>query len=473
MSARGGGGGEERVRLWSGNDEVGVFLAKTAAKFSVQSKPNVRTSAGGASVVVVFVDEKTNGSLRIRHDGAIDTYGAMGQWARFQVEVVANDGTLCRLINVGHSTEEKKKKKTYLCYSGTTGLYASDEENDSANCFTIMSADNANGNTCLASLVGDALHAHRTQQSGLTVESCLASEKPDPNAEYRDGLEWGYKTMFVQNGFVVVRKVVPDHITDAALRAINRGLSSVEDYFTKNNDNRTAIMTSLSDKECINKLLINRGTMAVLNSLMNSIAVMDADSAHDDTSTETQSRLHGRQLGSISHQIALRYPADDDIVNDPPDLFEVYKRRWHIDGIDKGKMTPFSLLVGVALSDQLMPECGNLWTIPGSHVDISRAIQKAHTECGVGFRPAMWNKYKPSFEKYNPEPVLLSKGDIVVLHSRTAHAIGMNLSPNIRYQTYFRLRHPQLQSDRQPEQIKDAFFGFNDDIKLIAHSTFT
>ena len=35
-------------------------------------------------------------------------------------------------------------------------------------------------------------------------------------------------------------------------------------------------------------------------------------------------------------------------------------RRWHIDGMGKNKHSPFSLLVGVTLSEVPGPDCGNL-----------------------------------------------------------------------------------------------------------------
>merc|ERR1712129_377537 len=39
------------------------------------------------------------------------------------------------------------------------------------------------------------------------------------------------------------------------------------------------------------------------------------------------------------------------------------------------------------------------------------------------------------------QQILLKPGDAVLLHQKVAHRFGVNVSPHIRYQTYFRLKH--------------------------------
>ncbi len=131
-----------------------------------------------------------------------------------------------------------------------------------------------------------------------------------------------------------------------------------------------------------------------------------------------------------------------------------------MDGIGKGRLTPFSLLVGVALSDQLESGTGNLWAIRGSHLVNGRVVSEIGERMkreGRGFSAPMWNAVRPNFEHIEPSPVLLKKGDLVIIHPKTAHAIGINLSPNIRYQIYFRVRHPELvRSTTLPPAVVDA-----------------
>jgi len=48
-----------------------------------------------------------------------------------------------------------------------------------------------------------------------------------------------------------------------------------------------------------------------------------------------------------------------------------------------------------------------------------------------------------------PVQILADPGDVVFLHPKLAHRVGINASPNIRYQIYFRLRH------KRHEELKD------------------
>ena len=87
-----------------------------------------------------------------------------------------------------------------------------------------------------------------------------------------------------------------------------------------------------------------------------------------------------------------------------------------MDGIGKGRLTPFSLLVGVALSDQLESGTGNLWAIRGSHLVNGRVVSEIGERMkreGRGFSAPMWNAVRPNFEHIEPSPVLLKKGDLV------------------------------------------------------------
>ena len=47
----------------------------------------------------------------------------------------------------------------------------------------------------------------------------------------------------------------------------------------------------------------------------------------------------------------------------------------------------------------------------------------------------------PKPEEVDPMSVLLKKGDAVLAHQLLPHRIGLNYSPNIRYQVYYRVKH--------------------------------
>ena len=54
---------------------------------------------------------------------------------------------------------------------------------------------------------------------------------------------------------------------------------------------------------------------------------------------------------------------------------------WHIDGLPSGNFAMFSLLIGVALSDQTVEGCGNLGVFPGSHFELQPYIQRFAAFC--------------------------------------------------------------------------------------------
>ena len=105
---------------------------------------------------------------------------------------------------------------------------------------------------------------------------------------------------------------------------------------------------------------------------------------------------------------------------------------------DMKNLCPFSLLCGVALSDQSSPNVGNLHVYPGSHLDptlhqwYSACIQQAEGDEAPG---------KPDLGESTQ--VLLNKGDVVIAHVLLAHRVGINFSENIRYQLYYRVAHSQ------------------------------
>lgn len=143
---------------------------------------------------------------------------------------------------------------------------------------------------------------------------------------------------------------------------------------------------------------------------------------------------------------------------------------WHVDGSRQRSYHPFTLLVGVALSDcgpfssaGASPRelHGNLCVWPGSHEDLRRAPASRICDVGVdlegllsagaplkgfeGLSAASDQTVLPPGRSPCPVPLRLRKGDCVLLHPRTAHAAAPNYSADsIRVMAYFRVRHPSL-----------------------------
>lgn len=178
-------------------------------------------------------------------------------------------------------------------------------------------------------------------------------------------------------------------------------------------------------------------------------------------------RLLGR--GRVAHcpaaQLALRgpnlaaTPLKDDAI--PP-------KQWHIDGMGKGQHSPFSVLLGVALSDQTQPNCGNLVAFRGSHQVLQPLIRReVESESGMFSDEGGRAESKPALT--GGQQILLRPGDAVLLHQKVAHRVGINVSPHIRYQTYFRLSHKDHAQRIADGSLLDdlwvEFEGLKDDLR--------
>jgi hypothetical protein len=137
--------------------------------------------------------------------------------------------------------------------------------------------------------------------------------------------------------------------------------------------------------------------------------------------------LLGRLEPVKTGQIALAFPG-------PP------RPAWpHIDGlysprngVPKGSVLSFTILVGVMLSDVPQPDCGNLVVWPGTHLTLEEHFRRRGPRSLLEGMP----------EVPMPEPRALTgrAGDLVLCHYQLAHGGGANVSPHVRYAVYFRVK---------------------------------
>ena len=142
----------------------------------------------------------------------------------------------------------------------------------------------------------------------------------------------------------------------------------------------------------------------------------------------------------VSAQLALRFPQE---------VTEMSRRRWHTDGLRQGRRHGFSLLVGVALSDVLDDDCGNLLLWPGTHVPVHHATVDDSGRVDSSRLLHFLGTYRPAHHEMDPgigspdssssfhqndpdlpelgEPFSLRarKGDVIVIHPDLAHCGGI------------------------------------------------
>eukprot|EP01060_Flectonema_neradi_P023362 TRINITY_DN3160_c0_g1_i1.p1 TRINITY_DN3160_c0_g1~~TRINITY_DN3160_c0_g1_i1.p1 ORF type:complete len:436 (+),score=40.10 TRINITY_DN3160_c0_g1_i1:51-1358(+) len=215
------------------------------------------------------------------------------------------------------------------------------------------------------------------------------------------------KKTFMEAGFVQLKGCVPQALVDRALCEINSRLCEI-DSATKNEDGHIQFCSSVSGSPAVLALFYMSPLYSYVQSLLGRGKV---------------SRCHGGQ-------IALRGPNTKHY-----GLKEDNSFGWHLDGIDKNKHSPFSLLVGVTLSPATEPNQGNLVVYPGSHKVLLPIVKDLWEKHGV----TLSRETRPDLGRGTQ--VMASPGDVVLVHHKVAHEGGLNASCNIRYQVYFRVSH--------------------------------
>lgn len=245
----------------------------------------------------------------------------------------------------------------------------------------------------------------------------------------------GQKRSFVDDGFLVVRDVVPTVMRDRALRLINAALGEHKPHRVAND-----VFTGHENCDPL------QHAPEILSLLSESPALAIAEQLTEP----------GALPASRCCQVAVRFPGPDALSEpmkpDTPHLDGIPNRA---NGLPAGKVFPFSVLVGIYLSDLMAPDSGNFVVWPGSHRAIESHV-RAHPEGwfdAEGFGPAP--EGLPALELGEPVQVVLRAGDVVLAHYQLAHSVAPNHSPHIRYAVYYRLAHRDINFDWS--QLRDMW----------------
>ena len=242
-------------------------------------------------------------------------------------------------------------------------------------------------------------------------------------------LTYEQKMEIYRNGFVKVPGVVPQVMVDRAVKAINHSLG-------QNGIPPDDLPTFRSQSYCPEV----QKDAAITDLINKTPAWQLAESAIGD----------GKIVGPAgAGQIALRFPG----AYDPPPL-----PQGHLDGlyspnngVPKGEIHNFTMLLGIVLSDVPEPYSGNLAVWPGSH----HLYEQYCREEG----PESLLSGMPPDEIPKPYQMTGKAGDVVLCHYQVCHGAAPNTSPNTRYAIYFRLRHADL-ADHRFESMKDIWMDW-------------
>ncbi|GMF17338.1 unnamed protein product [Phytophthora fragariaefolia] len=258
----------------------------------------------------------------------------------------------------------------------------------------------------------------------LTVVSARAAFTLDPTRSLmkQSGsasiLSESQRQSFRQNGYLQIRGAVPLPLANAALRRINHDLGIPGNMIDGGVEGNIKLAGNTSNSDAVLDLYYLSDVYKYVEALVGTDQVVPPQGA----------------------QIALRFPE----LGEPR---EPLGTEWHTDGMRQGRLHPFTLLAGIALSNVPEPLCGNLTVFPGSHISLHSLLTadgklhghddecyKADSVWGDGTLPILGV----------PVQLLAARGDLVLAHPNLAHRGGLNFSPDIRYQVYFRIKHKQL-----------------------------
>jgi hypothetical protein len=215
-------------------------------------------------------------------------------------------------------------------------------------------------------------------------------------------LDRGQLAEFAERGFLVLPRVIPPDVVDAASRAIDELI----EHDPPGHDVR-------GPHNCFPEAVRAPALAALLSG---SPAFGLAESLTGPGTLEPPWQV----------QVAL---------NIPP--FPHRPGMHHIDGAPAepdGRPGTFTLLAGVLMSDQREQDAGNLWVWPGTHLTHAEYF-RAHGPDAF-FTAAGY----PPIRRPEPEQVTGQAGDLVLAHYLLGHNIGGNTSQAVRRAVYYRLK---------------------------------
>jgi ectoine hydroxylase-related dioxygenase (phytanoyl-CoA dioxygenase family) len=222
-------------------------------------------------------------------------------------------------------------------------------------------------------------------------------------------LSYEQKMSIYEKGYVQISGVIPQVMIDRAVRAINHSLGEGIDPTQMQTFRSRSFCPELQREPVITDLLNKTPALAL------------AESAIGPGQTKPIS----------AGQIALRFPTLQDPPTPPhPHLDGMYSPH---NGVPKGEIRNFTMLLGVALSEVPLPYSGNLAVWPGTHHLYERYFRERGSEALL--------EGMPKVELPEPVQILAKPGDVILAHYELAHGVAMNTSPYPRYAIYFRLHH--------------------------------
>ena len=249
---------------------------------------------------------------------------------------------------------------------------------------------------------------------------------------------------FKQHGYLILRKAIPPKIVKRARRAI---FADIKNHY----------VGATQDPEGYRKMAAQTFATALREDDGGTLSDLMSCSVMGQAAEALVGRIVPRERPP---QVAIRFPQDPRQDATPPGYSGP-----HIDGVPTStngvtSFSPFTCLVGCALSDQEDDFEGNLTVYPGSHQQTCLSFHQnmAVNQClWAPDNQSMFPQYGGDVAELNehhaPLQLHLNAGDVVILHYLLIHCVADNRGSDIRINCYWRMRHQEL-SDADEESVK-------------------
>jgi hypothetical protein len=239
---------------------------------------------------------------------------------------------------------------------------------------------------------------------------------------------------FRREGYIIIKNAIPAPLIKTAMRSINYQLGQPSCWQVDDDALNANTQIKLSVHDSVSGNIFNRSPK-----FWSAVSVLLGSG-----------NVAPWKRGA---QVALRFPQPPEKGFDVPDAKP--GTQYHIDGMGQNRLCPFSLLCGVALSDQSRPSMGNLHVFPRSH--LHEGLRKYYKDQINDDEQDEQDERKPDLG--DSVQVLLEPGDVVIAHQLLGHRVGVNTSESIRYQLYYRVKH-QCHEDYKEQIIDDPWVEF-------------
>lgn len=233
------------------------------------------------------------------------------------------------------------------------------------------------------------------------------------------------KRQIFENGYAVLKNVIPRRMVDAALRQINHAVGEGMDPTQMPIFRAQSYCPELRNDPAIMDLLIKSPLWDL-----------------------TESALGEGKIRPVrGGQIALRFP----VLADPPRPVGMHLDGMYTpdNGVKQGTIANFTALIGVFLSDVETEYAGNFSVVAGSHKIYESYFREHGAEALL--------QGMPPVEVPPVQQLRARAGDAVLCHYQIAHGVAQNVSPHVRYAIFFRLHHVEMDPTHWQAPMQDIW----------------